>query len=419
MKIHIHNLGCDKNRVDGEKLAARLRNAGCAICETPEEAELIVVNTCGFIGPAKEESLDAVFSAAKMAKVAVAGCLAERYKTQLKQRLKEADMVLGLADDEATFRGILKYCDLPRKSGRGPLRLISGPAYTAPLKIAEGCSNLCSYCAIPLIRGRQVSRPEKEILAEARFLRAQGVKELVLVAQDTTAYQDRRGLPGLLRSLSRLADPFDWIRLMYCHPSGVTGELIETIAAEKPVIKYIDLPLQHITDRLLKRMNRPYTRKAVEKILRELREKIPGVAIRTTFIIGFPGETDEAFEELREFIAAAKFDRMGAFTYSPEEGTKAFTLPGRVPEKIARDRLEALLYLQNDIIHRKNCSFIGKTERVLFEETGEGFSIGRTERDAPEVDCNVIVKGAELAPGTFHRIKISDAVGLDLYGSAP
>jgi ribosomal protein S12 methylthiotransferase len=416
MNVYIQNLGCDKNRVDGEKLAGRLNGAGWTISETPDSADIVIVNTCGFIGPAKQESLDAIFGFAKNKKVVVSGCLAKRYETEIRANINEADLVVGLSDTEDSFNKIIKRFGSSKHSQCEPKRPLSGPAHVAPLKIAEGCSNHCSYCAIPLIRGRHRSRSETEILAEARQLRSQGVKELILVAQDITAYQDRKGLPRLLRKLSRNQDPFEWIRLMYCHPCGVSDDLLEIIASEKAIAKYIDLPLQHISSRLLGRMNRHYDRKYVETLIRKIRDRIPGAALRTTFIVGFPGETKEEFQELQAFVQEAQFDRMGAFPYSPEEGTKAFRFKGGVPEKTKKERMEELMVLQSNIIFRKNSALVGKTLKVLVDEKLEGVFIGRTERDAPEVDCNVILAKGKWAIGQFRQVKIKRAIGLDLYG---
>ena len=416
MKVYIHNLGCDKNRVDGEKLAGRLSSAGFSIVSGPDGADLVVVNTCGFIEEAKRESLETVFGFARDKKVVVAGCLSERYPAQLKKQVREADLVLGLADKGDTAERIIrKYGGQCHKTLLPGRRILTGNIHTAPIKIAEGCSNRCSYCAIPLIRGRHVSRPENEILREARILRKQGVKELILVAQDITAYGERKGLPALVRKLSRLSPGFEWIRLMYCHPAGISDELIDTVASEKAVAKYIDMPLQHIADPLLKRMNRHYNRKYIESVIRKLRERVPGIALRTTFIAGFPGETRGESLELFNFAKETEFDRMGVFAYSPEEGTRASKLPSRISARTVKSRMEELLFLQNDIIFRKNCLLAGKTLKVLIDEEIDGTFVGRTERDAPEVDCNVLVSGRKLKPGGLYDVKIVRAVGLDLY----
>ncbi|MBL8029320.1 MAG: radical SAM protein, partial [Fibrobacteres bacterium] len=255
MKVFIHQLGCDKNRVDGEKLAARLAVCGYTFSDSTESADLIIVNTCGFINSAKEESIDTVLEYAKTKKVAVAGCLAERYSTALKSDLKEAALILGLCDTDTTVDSIKKRFPPNKKSGKcSGVRLISGPSHYAPIKTGEGCSNKCTYCAIPIIRGNYIDRPETDILKEAKELRKSGVKELLIVAQDTTAYGGRKGLPGLLRKISSLKDSFEWIRLMYCHPLGVTDDLISAMADLPNLLPYIDMPLQHISDSILKKM---------------------------------------------------------------------------------------------------------------------------------------------------------------------
>ncbi len=416
MKIFIHNLGCDKNKVDGEKLAAKLYNSGFKITQGSDDADLVIVNTCGFIRAAKEESLETIFHHLKERKVAVAGCLAKRYSSDLKLDIPEADAILGLADSDAVVDKILDLYGAKQKNKScSTIRLLSGLKHTTSLKISEGCNNLCSYCAIPSIRGKHVSRLENEILSEARQLREQGVKELIIVAQDTTAYGNRTGLPNLLKKLGRMKNPFEWIRLMYCHPSGISEELIDTIADTPSIVKYMDMPLQHISDPMLRNMNRHYTRAMVEKLIRMIRDKIPTIALRTTFITGFPGETEAQHQELCDFVKDAVFDRMGVFSYSPEEGTHAFAIKGRVPEKTMKSRMEELLYLQNDIINKKNQAVVNTFQDVLIDETEDNISIGRTERDAPDVDCNVIINDSSLMPGTFKRVKIKSAIGLDIY----
>lgn len=416
MKIFLQNLGCDKNRVDGEKLLARLVAAGFTSVPAPGRAELVIVNTCGFIRAAKEESIEAILGHAKSAKVAVTGCFSERYGDTLRRKLAEADLVAGLSDKESTFSALLK------RYGGGMAaapclphdRVMTGPAHTAPLKIAEGCGNRCSYCAIPLIRGPLRPRPPEEILAEARLLRKRGVREAVLVAQDTTAWGKRKGLPGLLKKLCRMDDPFDWVRVMYCHPAGVTPELMETIASEPSIVKYIDMPLQHVSDRVLRRMNRPYDRARVARLLDDLRRFVPGIAVRTTFLLGFPGESRRDFEELYGFAEEARFDRMGVFAYSPEEGTAAFRLKGRPAHSLVTDRIDRLMTLQNEILQQKNKSKIGRRFKVLIDSREKDGFHGRTEHDAPEVDCGVIVRRKKLNVGAFYSMKIVSVRGFDL-----
>ena len=415
MRVFIHNLGCDKNRVDGEKLLARLLRAGFQRARSPGKADLIIVNTCGFIREAKEESIGAVMAHARKSRVAVVGCLSERYPSELKKTLSEADLIEGLAFKRSTADSILeKYGRTARTAGPGEMRILSDLPHSAPLKIAEGCGNHCSYCAIPLIRGRFEARSENDILSEARFLRAKGVRELILVAQDITAYGHRKGLPGLIRKMCRLPSPFDWIRLMYCHPSGVSDELMEVIAEEPLVVKYIDMPLQHVSDRMLKRMNRPYSGKDAARLVEKLRARVPGLCIRTTFLVGFPGETETDFEELYGFAKSMEFDRMGAFAYSPEEGTPAFRFKGRVRPAAALDRLERLMELQGGIMLRKNREKVGETLAVLIDSEEKGVFHGRTAQDAPGVDCGVRVAGGSFKTGRFYDLTIKRAGVFDL-----
>jgi ribosomal protein S12 methylthiotransferase len=416
LKIFIHQLGCDKNRIDGEKLAAKLQNVGYEIVDSSDSAELIIVNTCGFINIAKEESINTVLEFAKEQKVAVAGCLAKRYANNLKKDLKEADIILGLCDTVETLETIIKKYPVKNKKGRcSKRRLLSGPKHFTAIKIAEGCNNNCTYCAIPLIRGSHIQRDEKDILSEARELRKLGVKELLIVAQDTTAYGNRRGLPNLLEKLSKLPNSFEWIRLMYCHPLGVTDELIEAIATLPNVVHYIDMPLQHISNSILEKMNRRYTRTEIEKTIDRLRNKIPDIAIRTTFLVGFPGETSANFKELLDFSNKVEFDRMGAFAYSPEEGTVAAKFSNCPSKKTVRSRIEELLYTQNEIIHKHNVNLVGTRQKVIVDEMIDGAYICRTKRDAPDVDCVLIAKNLRTKPGEFCTVKIKEAIGIDLY----
>ncbi len=422
MKIYIHQLGCDKNRVDGEKLSAKLANNGYEVSSTPENCDLVIVNTCGFITAAKEESIDTILSYSGKHKLVVTGCLAKRYEKELAKELKEADAIFGLSDSEETINGIIKKYPIKKNGHRKNLscnskqgvRRLGESRHYAPLKISEGCSNNCSYCAIPLIRGKYKQRDSKEIIKEAIELRRQGVKELIIVAQDTTAYGERKGLPQLLEKIAGLKNPFPWIRLMYCHPLGITDDLISAIA-NLPILPYIDMPIQHVSDPILERMNRHYTRLRLESIIKKMRDKIPDITIRTTVISGFPGETDKQHEELLDFISTVEFDRMGAFAYSHEEGTRAAAIKKRVPQKIIDARIEELLYTQNDIIYKKNCKKIGSTFECIVDSTTDGTTISRTRCDAPEVDCAVISNNAKNKEGDFVTLKIKNAIGVDLY----
>jgi ribosomal protein S12 methylthiotransferase len=400
MKFYIHHLGCDKNRVDGEKLCARLSRAGFKHVPNPEKADFVIVNTCGFIDMAKEESIDTIIQFAAKKEIVATGCLSKRYDNELKDCFKEITLVAGLADKQHTFNAILRKYG---KHGKIPLlpmdRTLSSPCHAAPLKISEGCSNCCTYCIIPAIRGRHRSRSENDILKETRYLRRKGVKELVMVGQDITAYRNRRGLPGLLRKIIQSSSPFEWIRLMYCHPIGITDSLVKVIAEEPSIVNYIDIPVQHASNRLLRKMNRPYSRDYV----------------LATFLIGFPGETEKDFKEIIKFVQEVEFDHLGTFAYSPEKGTPAYRMHKRVPDDVIRERINALTEAQTIISRKKNGTMVGKTVGVLIDEwTPEG-SIGRTEWDAPEVDRRVIIRNRKLKRGGFYNLTIVDTDESDFY----
>lgn len=409
LKIFLQNLGCDKNLVDGEKLLAKLYTRGYESVSNPEAADLVVVNTCGFIEAAKEESIEAIISHAKTKKVAVVGCLAERYRDQLRTDLKEADVVLGLSDAPETFEGLLDKYGALEKPCSGPPRILTTLSHTSPIKISEGCNRACAFCAIPLIRGAHRARPPEEVVKEAQFLRTSGVKELLVVAQDPTSYAEGIGLHGLLKKIDNIPSPFEWIRLMYVHPSGVTDKLIEALAESAAMSKYIDMPLQHISDPILKSMNRSYTRARAEEIIEKLRSQIPGIAIRTTFMVGYPGEKETHFEELQAFVEEMAFDRVGMFGYSPEEGTEAFKLKGRLPGGEIRNRMEAIQNIQIGILRQKNEAKVGTVEKVLIDSIEGDEVLGRTAQDAPEVDCAVKLNGKDFTVGEFYDVTIKSA----------
>ncbi|OGS33707.1 MAG: ribosomal protein S12 methylthiotransferase RimO [Elusimicrobia bacterium RIFOXYB2_FULL_49_7] len=418
MKIFLDNLGCDKNRVDGEKLLARLIASGFEQAFTAAEADLVIVNTCGFIQPAKEESIETILDHASHTKVAVTGCLSERYLDTLQKELTEAVVVAGLSDKEATYKTLIDTLSPQQPTLPAPpslTRALTGPVHSAPLKISEGCDNRCSYCAIPLIRGSFVPRSEQDILSEARLLRKKGVQELLVVGQDITAYGKRKGLPALLRKLTRLSPAFHWIRLMYCHPLGVTDELIEVMTSESRILPYLDLPLQHYTDKLLKRMNRHYTGKEAAALIRKLRKRVPSIALRTTLLLGFPGETETDFRNLYSFVKDTEFDRLGVFAFSPEEETQAFGFKNRVASSTVKKRMDRLMELQNDILYRQNLAKVGSIQEVLIDGAEGDVWIGRTRHDAPEVDCRVVVRNCKLVPGRFYKLKITDADTYDLF----
>jgi ribosomal protein S12 methylthiotransferase len=429
-KIGMVSLGCPKNQVDAEQMLGVLAKQGFEITPEQGEADVIVVNTCGFIESAKAESIEAILDAAKMKTQAkcraliVAGCLAQRYKKELSRELPEADAIIGTAE----IPKIAEICKrVMGKNGYfvtasaptlvfGLPRVRTTPRHYRYLKIAEGCSNRCSYCAIPLIRGNFTSRPVDSIIDEAKRLADEGAKELVLLAQDSTQYRDRDvDLPRLLRRLSRLSD-FKWVRLMYVYPGKVTDELMEVLAEEKKLCKYLDMPVQHIDDRMLAAMNRRGTSDDIKRTIERLRKKVPGIALRTSLIVGFPGETDAAFKRLYSFIKGYEFDHLGVFTYSPEEGTPAVKLPGRVPDEVAQERLDRIMKAQAKISLRKNRALIGTRQTVLVDTLEDMALIGRLQTQAPEVDGSVYLSETDAVPGEFVHVTITDAREYDLMG---
>ncbi len=425
------SLGCPKNQVDAEQMLGMLAGSGFEITSEQAEADIIVVNTCGFIESAKEESIEAILEAARMkkqgkcAKVVIAGCLAQRYKEELLQELPEADVVIGTGE----IGRISEICE-QALSGTERLVKVAGPAVvyglprvsTTPvhyryLKIAEGCSNRCSYCAIPIIRGNFTSRPYKSILEEARKLADEGAKELVLLAQDSTAYRDGEAdLPMLMKALTRIKG-IAWVRLMYAYPGRISESLMTVMAEEEKICKYLDIPVQHYDDAVLAAMNRRGTSEDVRKTIEQLRKQVPGIALRTSLIVGFPGETDAAFKRLLSFIREIEFEHLGVFTYSPEEGTAAFDLKAQVPAETAADRLDRIMKAQARISLRKNKALVGRRQRVLIDGMEDMTLIGRLQTQAPEIDGVVYLSETEAEPGTFVEAMITDATEYDLMGT--
>lgn len=433
MRIHIQTLGCDKNTVDSECLAGALKDRGHTFVERASEADVIIVNTCGFIQDAKQQSIDAILNVAltksKGQKLIVSGCLAQRYGDELANLIPEADFMLGVNDYDILpdlidcgvldSRVYVKPYDasLSEIGPRHPL----GSVYTAPLRIAEGCNNACSYCSIPAIRGPYRSRSHDSILHEANDLAALGCKELVIVAQDVTAYgQDLPGEGHLVRLLQDLChiDNIRWIRLLYCYEDRITDDLIETIRTEPKICKYIDIPLQHASDVILRAMNRHSTRKSIEATIIKLRERIPNIAIRTTMIVGFPGESACEFEELLTYIEETKFERLGVFTYSQEEGTAAACRVQQIAEAEKQRRRDEIMHRQCLISLENNKKYVGKTLEVIVDELEEdGSYVGRTQYDAPDIDNSVLFTCDEpLVPGDFVWVTITDAFDYDLVG---
>ncbi len=434
MKIGVVSLGCPKNLVDSETMLGLIHEEKYEITNDPSEAEIIIVNTCGFIESAKEESINTILQMAEYKKsgsckyIIVTGCLSQRYAEELFNELPEADAIAGVeVYDEigSIIKRVMngeRFIMLERskpdviytsKETFLP-RILTTPSYTAYLKIAEGCDNCCSYCAIPKIRGPYRSKPMEQVLKEAKALADNGVKELIVVAQDTTRYGE--DLPGgkllladLLKELNKI-ESLKWIRVMYCYPNNFTDELIETFASLDKVCKYVDLPLQHASNRLLASMNRYDTREEVETLLAKLRKRIPGIVIRTTFIVGFPGETDADFEELKEFVEQQRFENAGVFAYSQEEGTVAGAMPNQIPDEIKQERYHELMALQAQISEEIHKDTEGQTLEVLvegIEEDGSGLHYGRSYREAPDIDGLVFIENpGDINPGCFVKVNI-------------
>lgn len=434
MKIGVVSLGCPKNLVDSETMLGLIHEENYEITNDPSEAEIIIVNTCGFIESAKEESINTILQMAEYKKsgsckyIIVTGCLSQRYAEELFNELPEADAIAGVeVYDEigSIIKRVMKgerFIMLERskpdiiytsKETFLP-RILTTPSYTAYLKIAEGCDNCCSYCAIPKIRGPYRSKQMEQVLKEAKALANNGVKELIVVAQDTTRYGE--DLPGgkllladLLKELNKI-ESLKWIRVMYCYPNNFTDELIETFASLDKVCKYVDLPLQHASNRLLASMNRYDTREEVETLLAKLRKRIPGIVIRTTFIVGFPGETDADFEELKEFVEQQRFENAGVFAYSQEEGTVAGAMPNQIPDEIKQERYHELMALQAQISEEIHKDTEGQTIEVLvegIEEDGSGLHYGRSYREAPDIDGLVFIENpGDIKPGCFVKVNI-------------
>ncbi len=434
MKIGVVSLGCPKNLVDSETMLGLIHEENYEITNDPSEAKIIIVNTCGFIESAKEESINTILQMAEYKKsgsckyIIVTGCLSQRYAEELFNELPEADAIAGVeVYDEigSIIKRVMngeRFIMLERskpdviytsKETFLP-RILTTPSYTAYLKIAEGCDNCCSYCAIPKIRGPYRSKPMEQVLKEAKALAANGVKELIVVAQDTTRYGE--DLPGgkllladLLKELNKI-ESLKWIRVMYCYPNNFTDELIETFASLDKVCKYVDLPLQHASNRLLASMNRYDTREEVETLLAKLRKRIPGIVIRTTFIVGFPGETDADFEELKEFVEQQRFENAGVFAYSQEDGTVAGAMPNQIPDEIKQERYHELMALQAQISEEIHKDTEGQTLEVLvegIEEDGSGLHYGRSYREAPDIDGLVFIENpGDIKPGCFVKVNI-------------
>ena len=423
-KVSVITLGCSKNTVDSERLMRQLEANNFRLQADPNGADTIIINTCGFIEAAKEESVNTILNAiamkndGKIKKVIVAGCLSERYKEDLQKEIPEVDVFFGTEN----YEGIIKEIGGELKRELLGERLLTTPSYTAYLKISEGCDNPCSFCAIPLMRGKHQTKSIEELVSETEFLAKNNTKELILIGQDTTDYgkdlYDKRNLAELINRLSAV-EGIEWIRLMYVYPSHFPDDLIKVMADNPKVCKYIDIPLQHISDDVLRSMRRGITKRRTVEMLHALRDKIPGVTIRTTFIVGYPNETKEHFNELCEFVKEFKFDRIGVFTYSVEENTPSYLLGDPVPEKEKIRRKNKLMKIQQSISHEKNLSLIGKELRIVVEGREGDYYIGRSYRDAPEVDGEVLipVKTKKLKVGTFYNALVFDCNEYDLFAN--
>ncbi|NLG51116.1 MAG: 30S ribosomal protein S12 methylthiotransferase RimO [Chloroflexi bacterium] len=432
MRFYFTTLGCPKNSVDSEMMATLLQQAGHTRVEKPQRADVLLVNTCGFIGPAREESFGVLRELAVRKRrgqwLVAAGCMAQRYGDALRQQVPGLDAVIGTQswpEIAALFEKLAA-----RKSGQSAYTLVrtegnlvasvarraetGGSAY---LKIADGCDAACAFCAIPLIKGRQQSKTQDEILREARELAEQQVREIILIAQDTTAYGRDRGerdaLPGLLRALAAAAPSVNWLRVLYAYPQHISREMVEAMAELPAVCHYLDIPLQHGHPEVLRRMRRPHNLEDVYRVIAILREAMPDIALRSTFIVGYPGETEEEFEGLLAFMREVAFDKVGVFAYSPEEGTAAIELPDHVAPEVIAERYEQAMLVQQEISRQRNEQQVGRKLDVLIEGVGEGLSVGRTYREAPEIDGMVLIPG-EAEVGSLVPARIVAAQEYDL-----
>lgn len=438
-KVAFISLGCSKNLVDTEVMLHNLHKGGFEVTFSPEEAEIIIINTCGFIESAKQESVDNILDANDLKKwgkckhLIATGCLVERYRDEVMRELPELDGVLGVGSlsdiveaCHAVMRGE-KYSSFRDKEScpLGGGRILTTMPHTAYLKIAEGCDNRCTYCAIPLIRGRLRSRTIEDIVHEARELERSGVRELNLIAQDTTRYGlDLYGELSLARLVKEICKNTDipWIRLLYCYPDKITDELIAELRDNPRLVKYMDIPVQHISDKILSAMNRHGDSKLIYDTIRRLRENVPGITLRTTAMVGFPGESEEDFEQLCRFVKEVKFDKFGAFTFSPEEDTAAVLMSDEIDDQVKQDRYDCLMQTQLTVIEEKNAERIGDSVTVLCDgyDTVAEIYYGRSEADAPDVDGRIYFRAekGKYGPGDFVTVRINEALDYDLVGDA-
>ena len=425
-KINVITLGCAKNRVDSEHLSAKFAAAGYKVVFDSDrtDAKVVVINTCGFIGDAKQESIDTILdavaakNAGRIEQLFVIGCLSERYADVLRDEIPEVDGFFGARtlDDIAEILGARNTAAEPTD------RLLSTPKHYAYLKISEGCNRECGYCAIPLIRGKHISVPEETLVEEAEKLAAQGVKELIIIAQDTTFYgvdlYGKRCLAQLLEKLCRVKG-IEWIRIHYAFPTGFPEDVIEVMAREPKICKYLDIPFQHIADSQLASMKRHHTKAEATELIRKLRTAIPELALRTTLMTGYPDESEADFEELKQFVRDVRFERLGVFAYCEEEGTySAEQLKDNIPQEVKERRVDELMKIQADIAAQLNAERVGRTERVIIDSRQGNYYVGRSQFDSPEVDQEILIPAADrrLRRGCFYDVRITSAEDFDLYG---
>lgn len=437
IRVGMASLGCPKNQVDAELMLSKLQHKGYKLVGDTGNCDVVIVNTCGFIQSAKEEAIENIIefinlkNEGKIKAIIVTGCLAERYREQILEEMPEVDAVVGIGSND-------KICDVVQSALAGKKvqkygakedlvicgdRVLTTLPYYAYLKIAEGCDNCCSYCAIPKIRGRFRSRPMEEVIEEAKWLAGEGVKELILVAQDTTRYgEDLYGTYSLAKLLWELCkiDGFKWIRTLYCYPDKITDELLDVIATEEKVVPYIDMPLQHCNDEILKAMNRPMNKADTMALIQKIRAKVPGITLRTTLIAGFPGETEEQFAELMDFVKEVKFERLGCFAYSEEEGTRAAAMPNQVPEEVRAHRADLIMEEQMTIMMADNEKQLGKDIEVVLEGVDKlaDCYFGRSAADAPDIDGKIFFTSEQKSHvmGDFVTVHVNEVCEYDLVG---
>lgn len=425
-RVNVVTLGCSKNTHDSEVLMGQLKGNQFDVVHEAEKIssdDIIVINTCGFIDNAKQESIDTILQYSelkeqgKVGKVIVTGCLSERYKPELETEISNVDSWFGTND----LQNLLSSLGANYRHELVGERLLTTPTHFAYFKIAEGCNRPCSFCAIPLMRGKHVSKPIEDLVKEAKYLAKNGTKELILIAQDLTYYgldlYNKRNLDELLRHLSDV-NGIEWIRLQYAYPSGFPMEILNVMNERENICNYLDMPLQHISDDMLKSMRRGTTKQKTIDLVNAIRDKVPNIAMRTTLITGYPGETQRDFEEMQQWVEETRFDRLGCFTYSHEENTHAYSLVDDVPEEVKQERADAIMEIQQGISYEKNQEKIGETYKVLIDKKDGGYFVGRTEFDSPEVDNEVLIDAKKdyATVGSFVNVKIDSAEDFDLYG---